>query len=112
MKLMVVVVLALCACFALAEDAKPSKDGPVTIQGCVTRQNGDYVLIRQDPAVSYELQATRKIKLHTYLGQRVEITGQESPSLSTSTDSMSRPASPVTISVSSIKTLEKECGAR
>ncbi len=35
--------------------------------------------MKQDPAVSYELQGTRKIRLRNYLGQRVEVTGFESP---------------------------------
>jgi hypothetical protein len=76
--------------------------------------NGDYVLIKQDPGDTYELQASRKLKLHAYLGQRVEVTGKESPSLSTSSDAMTRAgsASPVTITVSSIKTIDKECPAR
>jgi hypothetical protein len=96
-----------------ADNSNPSK-GQVTIQGCVTRSNGDYVLVKQDPGASYELQANRKIKLHSYLGQRVEVTGVESPSMSTSSDSMNRigSPSPVTITISSIKTVDKECPLR
>jgi len=68
------------------------------------------VLIKQDPGVTYELQATRKTKLSRYLGQRVEITGTQSPSLSTTSDAARAPA-PVTLTVASIKTIDKECPA-
>jgi hypothetical protein len=109
------------ASLILAQDSKPAAPsdssahakGQVTIQGCVTRSNGDYILFKQDPGVSYQLQGSGKIKLHSYLGQRVEVTGKESPSMSTSSDSMNRvgSASPVTITVNSIKTIDKECPA-
>lgn len=107
----------------LAQDGTPSKTSPhnskdskgqVTVQGCVTRSSGDYILIKQDPGMTYELQATGKIKFHQYLGQRVEVTGTESPSMSTSSDAMARMGSPasVTLTITSIKTIEKECPAR
>jgi hypothetical protein len=104
----------------LAQDSNPSahnsKDskGPVTVQGCVSRSAGDYILVKQDPGMTYELQATGKIKFHRYLGQRVEVTGTESPSMSTSSDAMARMGSPssLTLTITSIKTLEKECPAR
>jgi hypothetical protein len=98
---------------ATTDNSKPDK-GSVTVQGCVTRSNGDYTLIKQDPGVSYELQSTGKIKLKNYLGQRVEVTGDQSPSMSTSSDAMNRmgSASPVTITVRSIKTVDKECPLR
>jgi hypothetical protein len=112
----------LCTSFLLAQDTQSSaptgnsKDakGQVTVEGCLTRAAGDYTLIKQNPAVTYELQAGRKIKFRPYLGQRVEVTGQESPSLSTSSDYLARtgPASPVTITVTSIRTIDKECPAR
>jgi hypothetical protein len=94
-------------------DSKDSK-GQVTVQGCVSRSSGDYVLIKQDPGMTYELQATGKTKLRQYLGQRVEVTGTESPSMSTSSDTSSRAGSPasVTLTVASIKTIAKECPAR
>lgn len=113
--------LLLSACLALAQTPKPASPetskrtkGQVTVQGCVSRSNGDYILFQPDPGATYELQASGKIKLHSYLGQRVEITGQESPSLSTSSDVMTRTgsASPVTITVSAIRTIEKECSER
>ena len=113
--------LLLCASFAVAQDAKPAAadnskhtKGEVTVQGCVSRSSGDYILFKQDPAVSYELQATRKIKLRNYLGQRVEVTGQEGPTLSTSSDALNKTgsATSVTITISSIRTLEKECPVR
>jgi hypothetical protein len=113
---LLVFTLLISASFVAAQDkpatdnSKPAKN-QVTIQGCVSRSNGDYILMKQDPGVTYELQSSGKIKLHSYMGQRVEVTGQESPSMSTSSDAMNRigSASPVTITVSSIKTIDKEC---
>jgi hypothetical protein len=61
--------------------------------------------------MTYELQATGKTKLRHYLGQRVEVTGNESPSMSTSSDTSARMGSPasVTLTITSIKTIDKEC---
>jgi hypothetical protein len=111
--------LLLSSSFLLAQDSQPpqhhSKDsrGQVTVQGCVSRSSGDYILMRQDPGVTYELQATGKTKLQHYLGQQVEVTGTESPSMSTSSDSSARSGSPspVTLTIASIKTIAKECSA-
>ncbi|HMD15320.1 MAG TPA: hypothetical protein VKH18_01535 [Terriglobales bacterium] len=115
--------LLLSGSFLLAQNSNPgntsqqnSKDskGQVTIQGCVSRSSGDYVLIKQDPGMTYELQATGKIRLRQYLGQRVEVIGTESPSMMTSSDSLTRTGAPssVTLTITSIKTLQKECSVR
>jgi hypothetical protein len=110
----------LSASFLLAQDSNPnatsqqnskgSKD-EITIEGCVSRRTGDYILVKQNPASTYILQATGKIKLGPYLGQRVEVTGRESPSLSTSSDALSRlgSPSPVMIRVTSIRTVAQQC---
>jgi len=117
------IVLLLSGSFLLARDSnsnspcqhssKASK-GEVTVQGCVGRSSGDYILMKQDPGMTYELQATGKTKLRQYLGQQVEVTGTESPSMSTSSDTSARAGSPspVTLTVTSIKTIDKECPAR
>jgi hypothetical protein len=103
--------------FLLAQDSAPSnpKDskGQLTVQGCVSRSSGDYILMKQDPGVTYELQATGKTKLHEYLGKQVEVTGRESPSMSTSSDTSARAGSPspVTLSIISIRIVAKECQA-
>jgi hypothetical protein len=115
--------LLLSFSFLLARNSSPgnmgqqnSKDskGQETVQGCVNRSSGDYILMKQNPSMTYELQATNKIKLRHYLGQRVEVTGTESPSMSTSSDAMARMGSPasVTLTITSIKTLDKDCLAR
>src|SRR5579864_6448521 len=98
----------------LGQDNSKHAKGQVTVQGCVSRASGDYILMKQNPGLTYELQATGKIKLRQYLGQRVEVTGKESPSMSTSSDSLTKTgsASPVTLTVTSIKTIAKECGVR
>ncbi|MGA8213567.1 MAG: hypothetical protein WB799_08220 [Candidatus Sulfotelmatobacter sp.] len=94
-------------------DSKDSK-GQVTVQGCVGRSSGDYVLTKQNPAMSYQLQATGKTRLRQYLGQRVEVIGEESPTLSTSSDALNKTgsASSVTLTITSIRTIEKECTVR
>jgi hypothetical protein len=112
----IVLLFSFGSLLAQAGNPSPhsSKDskGQLAVQGCVTRSSGDYILIKQDPGMTYELQATGKIKFHRYLGQRVEVTGTESPSMSTSSDAMARMPSSVTLTVASIKTIEKECPAR
>ena len=60
---------------AAGEHQSKNAKGEVTVQGCVGRFSGDYILSKQDPGVTYQLQATGKIKLRKYLGQRVEVTG-------------------------------------
>ena len=113
-------VLLLSGSFLLAQDSNPSQHntkaskGEVTVQGCVGRSSGDYILTKQDPAMTYELQATGKTRLRNYLGQRVEVTGKESPTLSTSSDALNKTgsASSVTLTITSIRTIEKECTAR
>jgi len=94
-------------------DATDSK-GQVTVQGCVGRSSGDYVLTKQNPAMTYELQGTHKIRLRNYLGQRVEVTGSESPTMSTSSDAMNKTgsAASVTLTLTSIRTIDKECTVR
>ena len=119
MKKLLFVALLLSGSFLLAQDSAPAANqdasknskGEITVTGCVSRASGDYTLIKQDPAITYELQAANKIKLRHYLGQRVEVTGKESPSLSTSSDSITRTGSPspVTLTITSIKTLDKAC---
>lgn len=96
---------------AAGEHQSKNAKGEVTVQGCVGRFGGDYILSKQDPGVTYQLQATGKIKLRRYLGQRVEVTGSEAPTMSTSSDALNRSgsASPVTILITSIKTISKEC---
>jgi hypothetical protein len=97
-------------------DQHPAKNskGQVTVQGCVGRSSGDYVLTKQNPPMTYELQGTHKIRLSHYLGQRVEVTGNAGPTLSTSSDAMNKTgsAAPVTITVTSIRTVDKECTVR
>jgi len=113
-------VLLLSGSFLLAQDSTPrnpsqhnskASKGEVTIQGCVGRSSGDYILTKQDPAMTYELQATGKTRLRNYLGQRVEVTGKESPTLSTSSDALNKTgsASSVTLTITSIRTIDKEC---
>jgi hypothetical protein len=118
MRKMWMAALLLSGSFLLAQDgnSQPTKNskGQVTVQGCVSRSSGDYTLMKQNPGLSYQLQGTGKIKLRHYLGQRVEVTGNEAPTMSTSSDAMNKvgSAAPVTLTITSIKTLDKYCSVR
>jgi len=121
MKKIFFLMLLTMASFTLAQAASSpdqtssnNKNGQVTVRGCVSRQAGDYVLMKDDPGNSYELQSAHKIKLSQYLGQTVEVTGTKSPTMATSSDEGDRQGagSPVTITVTSIKTIGKECISR
>jgi hypothetical protein len=110
--------LLLSASFMLAQAEQQlgtretsGERGQITIRGCVSKSGGDYVLIKENPAVTYEIQGQ---KLGLYLGKHVEVTGTESPSLSTSEDALTRTGSPSpeTITVKSIKTISEECVSR
>jgi len=88
-------------------------NGQVTVQGCVDRSRGDYILMQQDPGMTYQLRGSKGIKIGQYLGQQVEVTGNKHPSLSTSSDAIAFGGSPApeSIRVTSIKTLAKQCVA-
>jgi len=92
--------------------SKKAKD-EVTVRGCLGRSNTDYILTQPEQGNSYELERSRKLRLGPYLGQEIEVTGSESPSMSTSSDFLARSgsASPVTIRVTAIKTIQKRCSA-
>ena len=84
----------------------------ITVKGCVSRFSADYILMQTDPANTYELQPTHKMRLGPYLGQEVEVTGFEVPSMMTSSDaSFGRVGAPssVTIVVHSIRTIASRC---
>jgi hypothetical protein len=100
------VALLFAASLVLAKDSNQ-----VTIQGCVAKSSGDYVLLKQNPAMTYELQGNKKNRLSQYLGQRVEVTGTTSPSMATSSDAITKMGAPssVTLTISSIRTISEEC---
>jgi hypothetical protein len=108
-----VLCIAVCSIGLASQDQAPAakkKKNEVTIKGCVGRMSGDYLLFQTNPGNSYLLESNRKIRLRNYLGQQVEVTGREEPTLSTSMNfSVRRAGSPVTILVSSINTLSQEC---
>jgi hypothetical protein len=54
------------------QSQQPPKDkqGWVTVQGCVSRASGDFILMQSNPANSYVLRPTGKLKLDPNLGQR------------------------------------------
>lgn len=112
-------VLLLCGSFLPAQDSPANNgqakatdsEGQVTVQGCLDRSRGDYILMQQDPGMTYQLRGSKGVKLSQYFGQQVEVTGNKHPSLSTSSDAIAFGGSPapVTIRVTSIKTLARQC---
>jgi hypothetical protein len=117
-----VFAVLLSATFVMAQDNAPAASQPsnnhtkgdVTVRGCVSRSSGDYILMKDDPGNTYELHGTKGIRLKNYLGQRVEVTGRQLQTLSTSSDALNKTgsASPITINVRSIKTIDKQCELR
>ena len=114
------VVLLLSGSLLSAQDSGQSaktngkaeaSQGQITVQGCVGRSTGSYILFKQDPGATWVLQGTGKMKLGPYLGQQVEVTGTESPFLNTSSSSLERlgPPSSVTLTITSIRTIAKQC---
>lgn len=124
MKKILFVTLLLSGSLLFAQNGTPANDdqhaaqkvpkNEITVTGCVSEFSGDYTLIKDNPGITYELQATGKTRLKDYLGHRVEVTGWKQESLSTSSDAMDRQgsASPLTIKISSIKTLAKDCSQK
>jgi hypothetical protein len=112
MKRLMLLVLLMSASFVIGQTSgqTPSNNqsGPIKVHGCVSRASGDYILIKTDPGDTYRLLSSKGVKLHSYLGQRVEITGTQAPTMATTSDE-GHTVSPVTITVSSVKTLSKEC---
>jgi len=95
-----------------SQQPKKDKTKMVTVQGCVSRESGDFVLIQTDPGNSFVLDASRKMKLDPFLGQQVEVTGVERPTMSTSNNFTRRRAgSSLTIVLDTIKTVSKQCGS-
>ena len=120
MKRLIFVVLLISAAVLLAQDSNPSNSkkqnqkvskDQVTVRGCVSMSNGDYILMKQDPDVSYELQATGKTRLKNYLGRQVEVTAHQEPTLSLSSDALNKvgSAAPTTLTIISIKTVARRC---
>lgn len=119
------VILLLVLSFSLSVSAQTSSPNPpganqghaknakdeITVRGCVAKSSTDYILTQADQGNSYQLQGTKNLRFGPYLGQQVEVTGVETPTLSTSSDSLTRSgtATSVTIRVHSIKTIEKRC---
>lgn len=99
---------------AATPDNSQAGKGQKTIRGCVSRFNGDFILVKQHPAMTYELQSAGKVKLAPYLGQEVEVTGRTWASLSTSSDALNRGGAPssITLVATSIKTITKDCTER
>jgi hypothetical protein len=95
-----------------SQQGTQDKSGKVTMQGCVSRSSGDFILMQTNPGNTYVLRAPREIKLDQFLGQQVEVTGTEKPTMSTSTNfTQKRAGSSVTITLESIKTVSKQCGS-
>jgi len=106
-------VVLLCAVVAFGQDGQQTSDenkGEVTVTGCVSRLNTSFILMQSEPSQSFKLEEGKKVKLEQYLGKEVEVTGEESHSLSSSSPSATT-ASPLTLTIHSIKVVHKRCSA-
>jgi hypothetical protein len=65
-------VMLLLGSFLIAQESNPSNSsqsspktskGEITVQGCVGRSTGDYILTKPDPGMTYQLQTTGKIAI-------------------------------------------------
>jgi co-chaperonin GroES (HSP10) len=93
-----------------SEQTSDENKGEVTVTGCVSRLNTNFILMQSEPAQSFKLEEGKKVKLEQYLGKEVEITGEESHSLSSSSPSATT-ANPLTLKIHSLKLIHKRCSA-
>jgi hypothetical protein len=122
MKILFCIAVLLSGSLLLAQNGTAANNdqksndpkGQVTVTGCVSRFGGDYTLTKENPGITYELQATGKTRLKNYLGKRVEVTGNTAPTLSSSSDAMDKSgsAAPTTITINSIKIIDQDCSQR
>ncbi len=104
-----------CLLLLLSVGIAWAESNQVTENGCVAKVNRDYALVQPNRGNTYQLQGSKNIRLKNYLGQRVEVTGTKESTLPTSEDAMNARvgnASSITIVISSIKTISRECQAR
>ncbi len=95
---------------AVNQPSTTKSKAEITATGCVSRLNSNFILMLSDQSSSYQLEEGKGVKLDPYLGQEVEVTGTESPAMSTSTLKAST-ANPLQITVHSIKTIHKRCSS-
>src|SRR5258708_32845328 len=98
MKQTVLLVLLVSASIIAAQDNNPPKGatsdnsrpsrGQMTVEGWVSRSNGDYTLVKPDPAKTYDLDPTGETRLSHSLAHQVQLTGTTSPSCALSSDSL------------------------
>jgi hypothetical protein len=108
MKYATMILLLLVGAALMAQANPKDSQGQVTVQGCVSRSSGDYILMQADPGNSYVLHSANHVKLGRYLGQQVKVTGTKSSTLNDSSDA-GRAATSTTLMVNSISTISKEC---
>lgn len=83
----------------------------ITVQGCVARSTGYDILMQTDPGITYNLEVVSKtIKLSSYLGEQVEVTGWESSESNNSSSLFyDTAANAVTVMVTSIRGIAGRC---
>ena len=94
----------------MSQDNSKHSKGQVTVQGCVGRSGDDYTLTRTNAEQTYQLQG-KGVKLRQYVGQKVEVTGTTGASLGTTApnEAISGSASPITLTVTSVRKIEDKC---
>lgn len=93
------------------EDPQSSKKTAlIIVTGWVSRLNSSFILEESRRSHSYQLQADKQLKLESYLGKEVEISGAETTPMTTSSPRVST-ANPIAIDIHSIKDLQSRCSA-
>lgn len=106
------IVLCVAMCLGQAREQPSTKSkGEITMTGCVSRLNSNFILMQSDQSSSYQLEESNGVKLAPYLGKEVEVTGVESMAMSTSSPRATT-ANPLQITVHSIKTIHKRCSSK
>jgi len=101
-----------------ADQVEPSKEDRqgskktdlITVTGCVSRLNSNFILEESARSHSYQLQGGEQLKLENYLGKEVEVSGTETTPMTTSSPRAST-ANPVALDIHSIKLLQPRCPA-
>jgi len=93
------------------EHPPQGKNEHITVEGCVSRSGGHYILMQADSSHSFVLEAPSTIDVGQYLGHQVAVTGTESHTSPTSGHSIRETGGgpQVTIMADSIKTISERC---
>ena len=107
--LVIVFGMALAIAQNTIDSARHDDTQRLTVVGCIGTAGPKFVLVTAT-GDSYRLaEGKREIKFNEHLGAEVEVTGWESRSMSTRTETLGQRNNPETIVVTAIKKIEDSC---